>query len=99
MTETFLNDLSSNYEDTVYTSNNDQTNIPMVTVEPSTSSPLVRKDSIVIPSLSNNSISSVIQIENNNNNNTLLAVCPSNSLGKEISCIFIFNIYSFYFFR
>jgi hypothetical protein len=98
MTETLLNDLSSNYEDTVYTSNNDQTNIPMVTVERSTSSPLVRKDSIVIPSLSNNSISSVIQIENNNNNNnTLLAVCPSNSLGKEISFIFIFNICSFYF--
>ena len=86
MTETLLNDLSSNYEDTIYNLNNDQTNIPTVIVEPTTSSSsLVRKDSIVIPSLSNNSISSVIQIENNtnNNNNTLLPVCTSNSLGKK----------------
>jgi hypothetical protein len=78
MTETLLNDLSSQYEDTTYTSNDNQNNIPLIIVEPS----LTRKDSIVIPSISNNSISSVIQIENNNNNNSLLPVCTSNSLGK-----------------
>jgi len=84
MTEILLND-----EDKILTLNdgdNDQTNIPnIVVVEPTTES-LVRKNSIVIPSISNNSISSVIQIEsnnNNNNNNTLLSVCTSNSLGKN----------------
>ncbi len=83
MTEILLND-----DDTILTLNdgdNDQTNIPnIVVLEPTTES-LVRKNSIVIPSISNNSISSVIQIEsnNNNNNNTLLSVCTSNSLGKN----------------
>jgi hypothetical protein len=84
MTEILLND-----EDTILTLNdgdNDQTNIPNIVVLEPTTELLVRKNSIVIPSISNNSISSVIQIEsnnNNNNNNTLLSVCTSNSLGKN----------------
>ncbi|CAF0752344.1 unnamed protein product [Rotaria sordida] len=82
MMETLLTDLSSQYEDTNVNSNNrknDQINIPLVVVDTPTITS-TRKDSIVIPSISNNSISSVIQLENNNNN-TLLPVCTSNSLG------------------
>ncbi|CAM4764412.1 unnamed protein product [Rotaria magnacalcarata] len=80
MTETLLTDLSSQYEDTIVNSNdatNDQVTVPLVVVDAITSSP-IRKDLVVIPSISNNSISSVIQ---NVNNNTLLPVCTSNSLG------------------
>jgi hypothetical protein len=90
MTEILFNDDEINL--TFNDGNNDQTNIPPVVVvdEPST---LVRRDSIVIPSISNSSISSVIQIENNNNNNTLVPVCTSNSLGKKfiqlISFVFL----------
>ncbi|CAF0765631.1 unnamed protein product [Rotaria sp. Silwood1] len=84
MTDTLLTDLSSQYEDknvNTYNENNDQISIPLVIVDTTTTTttPSVRKDSIVIPSISNNSLSSsVIQIENNN---TLLPVCTSNSLG------------------
>ncbi|CAF3365714.1 unnamed protein product [Rotaria sp. Silwood1] len=91
MTDTLLTDLSSQYGDknvNTYNENNDQISIPLVIVDTTTTTtptPSVRKDSIVIPSISNNSLSSsVIQIENNN---TLLPVCTSNSLGK-ISLIF-----------
>ncbi|UJR35126.1 hypothetical protein I4U23_027897 [Adineta vaga] len=82
MMETLLTDFSSSYEETDFINANDeqqqhdhQTNIPLV-IEPTT---MTRKDSIVIPSLSNTSISSVLQIENNTK--TLLPVCTSNSLG------------------
>lgn len=81
MTETLINDLSSNYEDSILNSNDgntDQVNIPLVVIDTTRSSP-IRTDSVVIPSISNNSISSVIQ---NETNNTLLPVCTSNSLGK-----------------
>lgn len=71
----------------------DNTNVDVLqsTTTTTTSNSLARKDSIVIPSISNSSISSAIQIEhntnntNNNNNNSntnsLLPVCTSNSLG------------------
>jgi hypothetical protein len=86
MTEIILNDEDIN--ETLNDGNNDQINIPnIVVVQPSpTTDSLVRKNSIVIPSISNSSISSVLQIENNNNNNNdnaLLPICTSNSLGKK----------------
>ncbi len=86
MTEIILND--DDQIDILNDGINDQTIIPnVVVIEPTSPSSLVKRDSIVIPSFSNSSISSVIQIEtnnnnNNNNNNTLLPVCTSNSLGK-----------------
>ena len=90
MTEILLNDLTLEYEDSIRNSNHgindDQNNqeIPSVIIESSTNG-LTRKDSIVIPSISNSSLSSAIQIEtNNNNNNELLPVCTSNSLGKYL---------------
>lgn len=83
MTEILFND-----DDPILTSNDANHNqtilLPnlLVVVDESTSS-LVRKDSIVIPSISNHSISSVIQIDNHPTNpNTLLPVPTSNSLGK-----------------
>jgi hypothetical protein len=108
MTETLLTDLSSYYEDPTLNGNEDDnddddddqtnildiTNIPLVVVEPT-----VRRNSIVIPSVSNSSLSSAIQIETNdqnnatNNNNSLLPICNSNSLGKfflKTNKIFIF---------
>jgi len=73
------------------TNHHEITSIPSVIIEPATTTTtttttniLTRKDSIVIPSISNGSISSVLQIENGNpnvNNSTLLPVCTSNSLG------------------
>ena len=85
MTEILLNDDQPNLLSHDGIPN--QTEITNVdVVQPTTtSSSLVRRDSIVIPSISNSSISSVIQIENNNNNNnnSLLPVCTSNSLGKR----------------
>ena len=99
MTETFLNDLSSQYEDGLLDVNDgiddptkyiDTTAIPLLVLEPTTSSAaaavssLVRKDSIVIPSISNSSISSALQIENKTLTNTkLLPVCTSNSFGTS----------------
>ncbi|CAF1660056.1 unnamed protein product, partial [Adineta ricciae] len=83
MMATLLTDFPSYDEETEFSNTNDehnhQTNIPIV-VEPTT---MTRKDSVVIPSFSNSSISSVLQIENNtkNNTNSLLPVCTSNSLG------------------
>lgn len=63
--------------------------VPSVVIEPTTTTPasiaVTRKDSIVIPSVSNGSISSVLQIENVNPDTTnpaSLAVCTSNSLGS-----------------
>jgi hypothetical protein len=94
MTEILFNDDEINL--ILNDGNNDQTNITPVVVVVDEPSTLVRRDSIVIPSISNSSISSVIQIENNNNNNTLLPVCTSNSLGKKISSI---NFIVFFFFR
>lgn len=99
MTENLLNDEYSN--EILNDGINDQTLIPnIVVVEPTTSTTtLVRKNSVVIPSISNSSISSVIQIENENENknNTLLPVCTSNSLGRNIyfyySICFIFFIF------
>ncbi|CAF1468597.1 unnamed protein product [Adineta steineri] len=84
--ETLLTNLSSEYDDTDLNVNDNNhhhqiNNIPLVVDNPiiPTTEILVRKDSIVIPSISNSSISSVIRIENNNN--TLLPVCTSNSFG------------------
>lgn len=103
MMETLLTDLSSEYEDKDFNAidgNNHRTNIPLVVIEPTiTTATLVRKDSIVIPSISNSSISSVIQIENNNNNNALLPVCTSNSLGKIRKLENSFYFILFYLFR
>lgn len=87
MTEILFND-----DDPILTSTdaNDNQTIPLpanvLIIDESFSTSSVRKDSIVIPSISNHSISSVIQIDNqtnNTNSNTLLPVCTSNSLGKE----------------
>ncbi len=105
MMETLLTDLSSEYEDKDFNAidgSNHRTNIPLVVIEPTITTPtatLLRKDSIVIPSISNSSISSVIQIENNNNNNALLPVCTSNSLGKIRKLENSFYFILFYFFR
>lgn len=62
-----------------------KTSIPVVVID---SAALTRKDSIVIPSISNGSISSVLQIEHGNANvanSTLLPVCTSNSLGEQFN--------------
>jgi hypothetical protein len=86
MTEIIIND--ENSIDKLNDGNNDQPNIPNIVVVQPTTSLLGRQDSVVIPSISNSSISSAIQFENNNNNNnnnTLLPVCTSNSLGKNSS--------------
>lgn len=82
MTEILFND-----DDPILTSNDANHNqtilLPNLVVVDESSSSLVRKDSIVIPSISNHSISSVIQIDNHPTNpNTLLPVPTSNSLGK-----------------
>ena len=85
MTETIIDTLSSEYQDKILHSNdeiNNQITIPHIVVESNVSSTLIPNDSIVIPSISNSSISSVIQTENNNN--ISLPVCTSNSLGKNI---------------
>ena len=82
MTEILAND--DEPIETLNDESNHRTIIPsVVVVEPTTKATpgLDRKDSIVIPSISNSSISSAIQFENNNTN-TLLPVCTSNSLGK-----------------
>ena len=97
MTEIFLNDLSSQYEDGILDVNDgiddptkyiETTAIPLVVIEPTAS--LVRKDSIVIPSISNSSISSALQIENKSLTNTkLLPVCTSNSLGTSFVVVWL----------
>jgi len=101
MTEIILND--EDISETLNDGNNDQINIPnIVVVQPpiTTTDLSVRKNSIVIPSISNSSISSVLQIENNNNNNnnTLLPICTSNSLGKKYN-LFLINYYYFFLLR
>jgi hypothetical protein len=99
MTEIILND--EDISETLNDGNNDQINIPnIVVVQPpiTTTDLSVRKNSIVIPSISNSSISSVLQIENNNNNNnTLLPICTSNSLGKKYNS-FLINYYYYFLF-
>ena len=95
MTDILENELSSDHEDSIdgivnqiknnnNNNNNEHSRIPSVIVE---STIPTRKDSIVIPSISNGSISSTHRIDENtlSTNNTLLPVCTSNSLGKNCS--------------
>lgn len=93
MTDIVENELSSDHEDSIdgivnqiknNNNNNEPSRIPSVIVE---STIPTRKDSIVIPSISNGSISSTHRIDENtlSTNNSLLPVCTSNSLGKNCS--------------
>ena len=85
MTDNLENELSSEHEDSIdgivnQIKSSEPSRIPSVIVE---SSGPTRKDSIVIPSISNGSISSTHRLDENalNTNNALLPVCTSNSLG------------------